>query len=272
LELINGQNHQPKENQSTRREQTMKMIKFASMAAVAAVALAYSARAIEQPFPLVKLAISGTLSYNAYSPADNGKTTKSALTTARFTAKSLISLLNASPTVTNTLMDVTGINQIPAGSYFVYDLDSENLIITNKNGFSFTLDGHDSVADADYDYGYLDIGGGDETDDGNIIGSYKQNDITGAGSESDLAGIELYFNDSNGNRLDDYGNGSLKWNFGKVSAGVQKTTLSINFPVPEGYGDMVDYNNAIAQNVKCSGKGRGNMESGVFPFYLWWVE
>jgi hypothetical protein len=233
---------------------------------VAAVALTCSVKAIELPFPLVKLAISGTVSYNADIPADNGKTTKSVLTRVKFNTKSLIGLLNASPTVTNTLLDVTGTSRIPAGSCFLYDLNSENLIITNKNGFSFTLEGYDPVAEADYSYGHLDI------DAEHLIGSYSQNDITGAGKESDLTGIYLNFNDSNGNQLEDYGNGSLKWSFGKVSDGVQKTTLRINFPAPNGYNDLVNYYDAVAQNVKCSGKSKGDVESGIFPFYLWWDE
>jgi hypothetical protein len=264
----------------------MKLTKLASIAMVAAVALAYNAKAIEVLFPPVKLTVSGTVSYNAASPADNGKTTKSALTKVSITTKSLISLLTNSPTVISTLMDVTGTNQIPAGSYFVYDLNTNNvlydpnfgtpgeegeevmaLIVTNKNGFSFTLAGYDSVAAANYDYGFLNI------DQVNLIGSYSQNDTTGAGSESDLTGIEFYFNDGNGNQLDDYGNGVMTWSFGKVSTNsVQKTTLSVNFPAPNGCNDIVNYNAAIAQNVKCSGKATGNVVSVVFPFYLWWLE
>ena len=250
----------------------MKPIKLTILATAVVLLLAYSAKA-QVSFPLVNLAVSGTVSYNTNSPADNGKTTKSALTKVSITTKSLISLLNASPTVTNTLMDVTGTNQIPAGSYFLFDLINQNLIVTNKNSFSFTLYGTDPITTNIYDYGYLDIGGGDNTSNGNIIGSYSQNDITGAGSESDLAGIGFFFDDNNGNSLADYGNGSLKWSFGSVSTnGVQKTTLSINFPAPTGLGDMVNYNNAIAQNVKASGKGTGNVISGIFPFYLWWAE
>jgi hypothetical protein len=260
----------------------MKLTRLAPMAMVAAVALAYSAKA-QVSFPLVNLTISGTVSYNnTNGPTDNGTTTKSALTKVSITTKSLISLLTNSPTVTSTLMDVTGTNQIPAGSYFVYDLNTNNvsydpdpnigeyvaaLIVTNKNGFSFTLAGYDSVASTNYDYGYLNIY------QQNLIGSYSQNDTTGAGSESDLTGIEFYFNDSNGNQLHDFGNGSLTWSFGKVSTNsVQKTTLSINFPAPNGYYDTVNYNAAVAQNVKCSGKATGNVASGIFPFFLWWID
>jgi hypothetical protein len=32
---------------------------------------------------------------------------------------------------------------------------------------------------------------------------------------------------------------------------------------------MVNYNGAIAQNVKASGSGTGYVESGIFPFYIW---
>jgi hypothetical protein len=173
-------------------------------------------------------------------------------------------------------MDVTGTNQIPAGSYFLFDLNNNfydpiletyvnPLLVTNINGFSFPLAGYDLAA-TNYNYGYLYI------DCLNLIGSFSQNDTTDAGSESDLTGIEFYFNDNNGNSFDDFGNGSLNWSFGKVSGGVQKTTLSINFPAPNGFSDMVYFNPAIAQNVKCSGKGTGNVESGIFPFYIWWVE
>jgi hypothetical protein len=253
----------------------MKLTKFAFIAVVITAVLAYNAKA-QVSFPLVKLTISGTVSYNAASPVDNGKTTKSALTKVSITTKSLIGLLNASPAVTSTLLDVTGTNQIPAGSYFLFDLNNSfydpvfelsviPLIVTNINGFSFTLAGFDSVASTNYDYGYLNI------DEQNIIGSYSQNDTTGAGSESDLTGIEFFFNDGNGNQLDDYGNGVMTWSFGKVSTNsVQKTTLSVNFSAPNGFNDIVNYNTAIAQNVKCSGKGTGNVESGIFPFYIWW--
>ena len=245
----------------------MILTKLAPIAVVAAVALAYSAKA-QVSFPLVKMTISGTVSYNAASPTTNKTTIKSGLTNVSITTKSLINLLNASPTVTNTLLDVTGTNQIPAGSYFLFDLYNSNLIITNKNGFNFSLYGTDPVT-TNYVYGYLNVGGSDY---GNIIGSYSQNDTTGAGSESDLAGIEFYFDDSNGNSLDDFGNGSLKWSFGKVSTNdVQKTTLSVAFPAPDGFSDMVNYKTAIAQNVKCSGKGTDNVPFGIFPFYIWWV-
>jgi hypothetical protein len=259
----------------------MKLTKFAFMAVVVTVALAYNAKA-QVSFPLVNLTTSGTVSYNAASPVDNGTTTKLALTKVSITIKSLIGLLNASPTVTSTLMDVRGTNQIPAGSYFVYDLNTNNvsydpdpyigeyvaaLIVTNKNGFSFTLVGTDPVTKNGYDYGYLNIY------EQNLIGSYSRNDTTGAGSESDLTGIEFYFNDSNGNQLWDFGNGSLTWSFGKVSTNsVQKTTLSVNFTAPNGFSDTVNNNAAIAQNVKCSGKATGNVASGVFPFFLWWID
>jgi hypothetical protein len=254
----------------------MKLTKLASIAMVAAVALAYNAKAIEVLFPLVKLTVTGTVSYTN-SPTDNGKTTKSALAKVSITTKSLISLLTNSPTVISTLRDVTGTNQIPAGSYFLFDLNNSfydpvmgllvnPLIVTNINGFSFTLAGYDSVASTNYDYGYLNI------DEQNIIGSYSQNDTTGAGSESDLTGIEFYFNDGNGNQLDDFGNGVMTWSFGAVSGGVQKTTLSINFPAPNGFSDMVKGKPAIAQNIKASGKGKGNVISGVFPFYIYWAE
>jgi hypothetical protein len=254
----------------------MKIKKSMIPAMVAILALACSATA-QGTFPLVKLNISGTVSCTN-SPTSNGTTTKSALTKVSISTKSLINLLNASPAVTNTLANVTGTNQIPAGAYFLFDLNNQALIVTNKNDFNFPLAGqyqvitNDQVTTNTYQYGFLTIGVGDTTSFANIIGSYSQNNTTLAGSESDLAGIEFFFTDANGNQLDDYGNGSLQWSFGKVGNGVQKTTLSVNFPAPSGSGDSVNYNNAIAQNVKASGSGTGNVESAIFPFYIFWAE
>jgi hypothetical protein len=244
----------------------MKPTKFGMLAIAAAVVLgtAYSVQAVPVTFPLVQMNISGIVSYNADNPSTNGTAVKSELTKVSITTKSLISLLNSSTNVTKTLLDVTGTNQIPSGSYFVYDLYNENLIVTNKNGFRFTLKGEDAVTSTSYEYGYLDI------DMDNLIGSFNQNDNTGVGNETDLTGIDFYFYDKNGNQLEDYGNGFIKWNFGKVSGSVQKTTLSIDFPASNGYNDEVNYNSAIAQNVRCSGSATGNVYADIFPFYLWW--
>ena len=68
----------------------MKLTQLASVAVVAAVALACNARAVEVTFPLVKLAISGTASYNASSPTNNGANAMSVLTKVKVNTKSLI--------------------------------------------------------------------------------------------------------------------------------------------------------------------------------------
>jgi hypothetical protein len=171
--------------------------------------------------------------------------------------------LNASPAVATTLADVTGTNRIPLRSYFVWDLKNEDLIVTNSNGFSFTLRGNDPSV-GNYDYGRLEIA------DDNLIGRYNQDDATGFGDEWDLTGIFFAFDDSIGTSLADYGNGTMEWNFGVVSGGVQKTTLKIDFPAPNGYDDSVNYGDALARNVFISGKAKGDVPSGIFPFYLWW--
>jgi hypothetical protein len=241
----------------------MKCTRLAILATTAVFTWTYSAGA-SSTFPLVRLNISGIVSYNADSPVDDGTITKSRLTTVTITTKSLIDLLNASPAVVATLVDVTGTNQIPTRSCFVYDLDNQNLIVRNNNGFSFTLRGYDSVSGSYYDYGHLNICAD------NLIGRYIQEDANGSGNEWDITGIEFSFDDSNGNSFSDYGNGTIGWVFGRVSGGVQKTTLNIDFPAPNGYNDTVNYNKAIARNVSFSGRAVGEVRSGIFPFYLWW--
>ena len=50
------------------------------------------------------------------------------LTKVKINTKSLIGLLNASPAVTNTLYGCHRNKPDSGGSYFLYDLDNENLI------------------------------------------------------------------------------------------------------------------------------------------------
>jgi len=158
--------------------------------------------------------------------------------------KTLISLLNASPTVqnylTNLFSSVTS-NSIPAGSYFVWDMNSEDVWVTNKNGFSFDVDIPVSF--------YIDY------DEDTVVGSAKLADVTGAGSEMDVTGVKFYFNDENGNILDpEYGEGVFNWTYGAVSGGVQQKTISVKLS-PGSYSAEVNGVNAITTTFNVSGNG-----------------
>jgi hypothetical protein len=160
--------------------------------------------------------------------------------------KTLISLLNASPTVqnylTNLFSSVTS-NSIPAGSYFVWDMNSEDVWVTNKNGFTFDVNNAVSF--------YIDI----NTNANAVVGSAKLADVTGAGSEMDVTGIKFYFYDNNGNKLEpEYGEGDFNWTYGAVSGGVQQKAISIKLS-PAAYFAEVNGVNAITTTFNVSGNG-----------------
>jgi hypothetical protein len=176
--------------------------------------------------------------------------------------KTLISLLNASPTVqnylTNLFSSVTS-NSIPAGSYFVWDMNSEDVWVTNKNGFTFNVEAPVFFY-VDYD---VDV----------KVGSFSLKNTTGAGSEMDVTGVKFYFNDENGNILDpEYGEGVFNWTYGAVSGGVQQKTISVKLS-PGSYSAEVNGDNAITTtfNVSGSGSSAGLAPFGALgePFYLY---
>jgi hypothetical protein len=74
----------------------------------------------------------------------NGAVVTGKLKTVSVNNKSLIAWLNASPTVqsyiTNNITHSAISNSITAGSYFVWDMLTEAVWVTNKNGFTFDVD------------------------------------------------------------------------------------------------------------------------------------
>jgi hypothetical protein len=245
----------------------MKITKILLSAAVAgAMAFAASKASAVTVFPLVKLNISGTVTYtttNTYVSTTNSSGNIKGVTykTVGFNNDELIKLLNASPTfaaaLTNQFHSVTS-NSVPKGSYIVWNFDTDGLIITNKNGFSFTLDSNLSGDDFGYcelDYDYQ-------------IGTFTKNGTTSAGSEKDYTGIYFYFYDYNGNEIEVYGAGTLNWTYGAMTAGVQKTTVSASLGGP-GYYSEVNFNTAVA-TVHASGSGTASDPIAQNPFVIWY--
>ena len=231
--------------------------------------LAGSAKAVPAlpNLPIIPVNISGVVTYQGGS-ATKGDITKTSTQNRSFNNKTLIRLLNESSAATNTLVDVTGVSQIPAGSSILFDIDDETLIITNKNGFSFPLSGTDPITQNSYNYGYLDF------DNDVLFGSASLNNATGAGSEKDYTGVEFYFySDGSGSgsvELEpEYGNGSLAWIFGATTSGHQ--TARVKFKAsPAGYYAYVDGNEGITTACDISGRGKATIYSLGEPFYNWW--
>ena len=217
------------------------------------------------PSPAIN--ISGSIIYQS-SSTNNGTTSKATLKTVSFNSKSLIALLNASPTVQTTLQDVTGVSRIPAGSYFIFDIYDGyeyDLVVTNKNGFSFPLYGYDYSEDSTYDYGYI------EWDYDVTFAGYSLNNTTGAGTEQDQTGIYFEFEDYNGNDIECYcGNGTFNWTYGAASGDTQKASLSVSLHPAGYYAEVNGNSDAISKNTNISGSGSATIEPLGEPFYWWW--
>ena len=237
----------------------MKLIKIHLCAAAAAIALfpVSTAKAVPVAYmPRPVLNISGTVVVPR--PALGGF---GAMQKLSFNNKTLIALLNASPSVqryitNNVTHSVTNMT-IPAGSYFVWDMDEEDVWVTNKNGFSFNVDDPvDFYIDYDYD---------------ELLGSFSLNKSTGAGSEMDQTGVRLYFYDGNYNELQpEYGLGIFNWTYGAVSGGVQTKTISVNLSPGAYYAEVSDQD-GITTSFTISGSGSATGLTPFYePFYKWW--
>ena len=185
----------------------------------------------------------------------NGNIVTGKLQTLSFNNKSLIALLNASPAVqsyiTNYVTHSVASNSIPAGSYFVLamGLDYTNsfydyygdIWVTNKNGFSFDVE-----VPVDF---YI------EWDEDEVVGTASLNNVTGAGKEKDITGVELYFYDDNGNEIEGYyGLGTFNWKYGAVSSGLQTKSISLAMSPAAYYAEVNDVN-AITTACSVSGSG-----------------
>jgi hypothetical protein len=238
----------------------MKLTKILLSAAVAgAMAFAASKASAVTTFPMVKLSLSGNLTYSVETATTNGTAIKSSpFKTVSFNSQKLIDLLNTSPTFVAALTNQfhsTLSNSVPDGSYFVWDINNEKLIITNKDGFSFNLDNNlsgDDFGELQWFRQYL-------------TGTWSKNATTDAGSEDDRTGVYFYFNDLNGNEMECYGEAELHWSYAPMSAGSQKTTLSASMSGASYYGQV--NNNEAAPTFHAAGSGTATDPVSQNPFY-----
>jgi hypothetical protein len=215
-------------------------------------------------YPLVKLSISGTYYYNTNSSNVQNVPLKK----FTYNTQTLIDLLNASPNATNMMQSVANTNQIPKGSYFLWDVSEEELYITNKNKFFFPL--FSSSPLPGYDFAHLVIA------QDNLIGTVKYSSkVPLEGSETDKTGIEFYFNDGGDggpgkNQMDLFGVATLNWTYGKPAGNSQKASLSVTMS-GNGNGTGLDYignNNAIPTAFSASGSGSiTNLPTDFQPFF-----
>jgi hypothetical protein len=239
----------------------MNLTKMISSVAIAgAITCGLATSALSQSFsgyPLVKLSISGTL----YFTTNSSNIQSVPLKKYSYTTQTLIDLLNASSTATNKMQTVAGTNQIPKGSYFIWDPDSDNLYLTNQNGFFFPLQG------SGYQFGYLTV------DENNLIGTVKYSSTWVLdGKETDKTGIFFYFGDGeyqdSDNEIELYGIATLTWTYGNVSAGSQKASLSVSMSGNGNNDCYIDDFDAIPASFSASGSGTtASMPTDFQPFF-----
>jgi hypothetical protein len=210
-------------------------------------------------YPLVKLNISGSLIYTTNLAA----TQKVPLKTLSYTTQTLINLLNASPTASNQIQTVTGTNQIPKGSYFIWDPGNVyGLYLTNNNGFFFPLEG------SGYDFGYLEVA------NQNLIGTVKYASTWALnGTETDSTGIIFYFGDgpyeNSDNKIELYGVAALNWTYGIPSGGNQKASVSVTMTGNGNNDCFVNDFAAIPASFSASGSGSiASMPTDYQPFFF----
>jgi hypothetical protein len=184
--------------------------------------------------------------------------------TVAVNAATALAVVNTSPVVNNVLQQVTGTNEIPAGSYLLWNPYTAELIATNKNGFSFPLSGYTDGTNY-YDFGFLEFG--DEA-----AGTYSLNAKTLAGSETDYIGFYLDLNDglTNNNVIELYGEATLNWTYGAASNGMQKTKLSVSL-AGDGANDLFVFGyNAAPVSFTGSGSGTWLERTDDIPFFYYW--
>jgi hypothetical protein len=238
----------------------MKKILITGVVAVAMALAAGKAWAVGLVLPLPSVAISGVISYQN-SVTNNGTTQKGATKQVNFNNKSLLSMLNASPAVQTTLADLGLATNIPAGSSILFDIEDSQLMITNKSGFNFFLNGEDSVKSTNYNYGTLYI------DQGELLSNYSISDKTGAGTEANQTGVLFRFDDSNGNAIQcAYGYGTLNWTFGATNGVSQKATVKVNLHPATLSAEVNSNSDALTTTCTITGSGTAIIPALGGPF------
>lgn len=214
----------------------------------------------QSPYPLVKLSISGTVSYSPNY--QNGLSLEVPLKTASYNNDTLVSLLNASPSAANDIHTYTGTNQIPKSSYFLWDPSSDGLYITNKNGFFFPLNPNDGTHN--WDYGYLEI------NSSQLIGTYTVKTNL-SGTETDRTGIYFYFDDgaNYSTQIELYGTGTLNWTLGTATGNTQKATLSVSISgISDGGSSVLSDFEGVTASFSASGSGTlTNLDVSTVPIF-----
>jgi hypothetical protein len=235
------------------------------MCALALGAMTFVTNAAPVAPVLIKLNLSGTIIVNTNSSVDNGKTSVLKPIKRSYNTKDIVKLLNASTNFNNYLDCVTdgAITNLPAGTYFAYDLYGYNIDAVLPDGSTVLMQGFDCSNPPNF-FSFLSM------DFGQIGANYSMN-IKGAGSETDQLSewwIEIidYNNPTTDIRVQ--GQMNLTWSAGALSNNTRKLNVSANFT---GSGDA-EYQGFPGTGIgKAGGSGSAaSVISDDWPFWIWW--
>ena len=233
----------------------LKTLIFSAATVVAMTFGVTKSAAAQLPHPIVILTISGTIDYSTNSA---GGSVSGPIKTVSYSTKTLIAMLNATASASNQVFLATGTNQIPAGSYFLFDLYAGDLAITNKNGFYFPLTG------TNYDFGSLVI------DQYQLVGTYTLKS-TLAGSETDETSFYFEFSDGAGfeTTLKLYGTATLGWTYGAATGDTQKATVKVTMSGISEAGSSIMENEGVTRSFSAKGSGSvANAPTSAVPFFF----
>jgi len=231
-----------------------------------------------QSFPLVPLSVGGTFYYNTNQTLDDSLTSMRTFS-ANFNSKDLVALLAKSPAVSNVVADVTGAAGIPAGTKLVViaNFSKFDVIATNKNGFSFPLQGYDAVTGQDYSFGGL-------VATVPIVSSFSKNTSTPTptrrnrvrpDTEHDRLPVNFFFDDANGDAFAITSVADIDWAaFKPATDGTQRVDVSFDV-FGSGAGQFKGLPSTVEVEAAGAGTATENTSDNTnqFPFWLWfWLQ
>ena len=247
---------------------TTKILLCAALSSLTGIVPANSQTIIHNWYPPMTVNISGVFYQNNQVGGVYGTYTKWDMLKFRFTSKDLIRLLNSSGTFTKVLYNVTGVTQIPDGSFLKIDIDQPvmlywwnewSIFVTNRNGFSFPLNSIYDPVQGHY-YTFLEIY------HESWVGSAKFVNATAAGHEIDKAVMHFTFNNGEGTDFELLGVGDFRWTtHPQVSWDSQKTKVAGKII---GGGNAAYNGRAAVIEAKLTAQGSGMVD--FQPFQLWW--
>jgi hypothetical protein len=225
-----------------------------------------------QSFPLVPLSVGGTFYYNTNLMLDTSITSLKSFS-ANFNTKDLVAFLAKSPAVSSVVMDVTGSNGIPAGTRLVVvaNFSKFDVIATNKNGFSFPLQGNDPVTGQDYSFAGI-VGSLPITSSFTKATSTSgHNRFRPLGVEHDRLSVNFFFDDANGDSFSLNSVAQIDWAASKPATdGTQAVEVSFDI-----FGSTGGVFNGIPSTVDVDAGGIGsgieNVGDQEFPFWIWFL-